>query len=113
MARCSNCVTEIRDENGYEWSPTSDVAADRRARHGAARRAFNSRVLATLFTHEYYVQSIGDADWRPSCRGSARTSPRTIDLDDDGRCLPLRSRPRHSSITSGTYDAVTQSASTR
>jgi hypothetical protein len=53
-----NCVTEIRDDSPYkfEWYPTNDVneTSARGIRH--LRRAFNSQVLATLYTHEYEMR---------------------------------------------------------
>jgi len=50
-----NSQTEIRDDGGYEWYPTSDVTSTtaRGIRH--LRRALNSMVLPTLFTHEFYL----------------------------------------------------------
>jgi len=59
-----NCVTEIRDDGSYEWFPTNDVTltSARGIRH--LRRAMNSMVLATLFTHEYYLEDISPANWR-------------------------------------------------
>lgn len=62
--RFFNCVTEIRDDNGYEWSPTPNV--DDTVGHGTRqlRRALDSRVLATLFTHEYYIADIPETNWR-------------------------------------------------
>ena len=58
-----NVVTEIRDENAYEWHPTSDVPAT--VGHGVAqlKRAFQGMYLPTLFTHEYYIQDISPASW--------------------------------------------------
>ena len=53
-----NCIVEIRDDGGYEWYPDNDVEATaaRGIRH--LRRSFNSMVLASLFTHEYYFDDI-------------------------------------------------------
>ena len=58
-----NVVTEIRDENAYEWYPTSDVPGT--VGHGVAqlKRAFQGMYLPTLFTHEYYIQAINAASW--------------------------------------------------
>jgi len=58
-----NCVTEIRDDAGYEWFPVADVAVsvDRGVRQ--LRRALASRAVATLFTHGYFVPPIPSASW--------------------------------------------------
>lgn len=58
-----NCVTEIRDDGGYEWYPSYDVfeTTARGIRH--LRRSINSMVLPTLFTHEYYLTDISDENW--------------------------------------------------
>lgn len=62
------CLTEIRDDGGYEWYPNNDVAptAARGIRH--LRRSLNSMVLSALFTHEYYFEQITTASWREILR---------------------------------------------
>ena len=59
-----NCVTEIRDDGGYEWFPDNNVTTTsaRGIRH--LRRALNSMVLTTLFTHEYHLVDISSDNWR-------------------------------------------------
>lgn len=59
-----NCLTEIRDDGGYEWYPDNNVTTTvaRGIRH--LRRSLNSMVLANLFTHEYFFASISTANWR-------------------------------------------------
>jgi hypothetical protein len=59
-----NCLTEIRDDGGYEWYPDNNVTTTvaRGIRH--LRRALNSMVLACLFTHEYYFAPISTTNWR-------------------------------------------------
>jgi hypothetical protein len=60
-----NCLTEIRDDGGYEWFPDNSVSstAARGIRH--LRRSFNSMVLASLFTHEQtWIANITPANWR-------------------------------------------------
>lgn len=59
-----NCLTEIRDDGGYEWYPDNNVVttAARGIRH--LRRSLNSMVLSSLFTHEYYFAPISTANWR-------------------------------------------------
>jgi hypothetical protein len=58
-----DCLIEISDDGGYEWYPSSDVSTTvaRGIRH--LRRSFNSMVLASLFTHEYYMTSISVSEW--------------------------------------------------
>ena len=99
-------MTEIRDENGYEWYPTNDVAAT--IRHGTAQvvRAFDSRVLATLFTHAYYIHDISSSNWRAILQGISANlagyGPISMTMDD--ACRYVRALTT-SGITSGTYDA--------
>lgn len=56
-------VTEIRDENGYEWAPNNNVAGT--INHGVnqLKRAMDGFYLPQLFTHEYYIQAITPANW--------------------------------------------------
>jgi hypothetical protein len=59
-----NCLTEIRDDGGYEWYPRNDQVGStvaRGVRH--LRRAINSMVLASLFTHENYIDQISPVNW--------------------------------------------------
>jgi hypothetical protein len=108
-----NCVTEIRDDNGYEWSPTSDVPST--IGHGTAQleRALDSRVLATLFTHEYYVQDIDATSWRAIMTGisSAIASYGPIYMTMDDACRYVRALAT-SSISASTYDAAGQTVRT-
>jgi hypothetical protein len=63
-------LTEIRDDGGYEWYPDNgDIATvtARGVRH--LRRALNSMVLPTLFTHEYRLANISTTDWRQILSG--------------------------------------------
>lgn len=56
-----NCVTEIRDDAGYEWYPDRGTTFEKMARGiRQLRRALNSMVLPTLFTHEPPI-SVNDA----------------------------------------------------
>jgi hypothetical protein len=63
-----NCLTEIRDDGGYEWYPDTDISSTvaRGVRH--LRRALNSMVLANLFTHEHFFQPISTGDLREIMR---------------------------------------------
>ena len=64
-----NCLTEIRDQNGYEWGPSNDVATSVTNGTQQLKRAFDSRVLGTLFTHEYNVEPIASAHWQAILQG--------------------------------------------
>ena len=55
-------LTEIRDE-GYEWYPTEDITTTTSRGVRILRRALNSMVLPTLFTHEYNLLMEPDS-WR-------------------------------------------------
>lgn len=59
-----NCVAEIRDDFGYEWSPDQGNVQSTIAR-GVRQltRSLNSMVLATLFTHFNYLD-FTEATWR-------------------------------------------------
>jgi len=61
--RFFNCVTEIRDDAGYEWYPDSDVAGSVGRGVRQTVRALDSKVLAALFTHEQFIQPLDPADW--------------------------------------------------
>jgi len=68
------CFTEINDD-GYDWSPSSiDGAVSRGIRQ--LRRCFNSMVLGTLVTHEYFFPWMTETSLR-SILNQIRT---TIDL---------------------------------
>lgn len=59
-----NCLTEIRDDGGYEWYPDNTVSTTvaRGIRH--LRRSLNSMVLSSLFTHERFFPPITSANFR-------------------------------------------------
>jgi hypothetical protein len=84
--RLHACVTEIRDEGGYEWYPTPQVSVttDRGLRQ--LRRALDSRVIATLFTHGYFVPPIGASRWQTILQtivaGVDHYAPRQMTMDD-------------------------------
>ncbi|MBQ3055383.1 MAG: hypothetical protein IJC88_04690 [Oscillospiraceae bacterium] len=68
--RLFNCVTEIRDVCGYEWSPTSNVEKTVRDGIRQITRALQSLVPAVFFTHESaWIQ---------------RMSPNTVKASFDG-----------------------------
>jgi hypothetical protein len=60
-----DCMTEIRDDGGYEWYPDNgDIngTVDRGTRH--LTRALNNFSLATLFTHEPFILDMTSDNWR-------------------------------------------------
>lgn len=62
--RFFNCVTEIRDNAGYEWAPDNNVEAT--VSHGITQltRALNSMALSVLFTHETdFIYKIKPENW--------------------------------------------------
>jgi len=61
--RFFNCVTEIRDDAGYEWYPNSNVEESIGRGVRQVSRALDSKVLAALFTHEQHIQPIASEDW--------------------------------------------------
>jgi uncharacterized protein GlcG (DUF336 family) len=63
-----NCITEIRDDGGYEWYPDNNIdsTAARGIRH--LKRASDSMVLSTLFTHEYYFETMSNSNFREIIR---------------------------------------------
>ena len=63
-----NCLTEIRDDGTYEWYPDNNVTTTtaRGIRH--LRRALNSMVLPSLFTHERYFGDITSTNFREILR---------------------------------------------
>jgi hypothetical protein len=62
-----NCLTEIRDDAGYEWAPDNDVEATVGRGIRQLSRAIKSRALAVLFTHETdYIYSITPENWDKS-----------------------------------------------
>jgi hypothetical protein len=62
------CLTEIRDDGGYEWYPDNNVVTTvaRGIRH--LRRSLNSMVLSVLFTHEEFYSTISSTNFREELR---------------------------------------------
>ena len=58
-----NVVTEIRDNAGYEWYPDNNVPVSIDRGTTQLKRAFDSMILATLFTHEQLIQPISPLNW--------------------------------------------------
>lgn len=62
--RLFNCVTEIRDDAGYEWAPDPDVAGTVGRGVRQLRRALDSMAPAVLFTHETdFIYRIPPEQW--------------------------------------------------
>jgi hypothetical protein len=58
-----NCLTEIRDDGGYEWFPDYHVSSTAARGIRQLRRSLNSMVLTTLFTHEEYIDQFTAETW--------------------------------------------------
>ncbi|MBK7710162.1 MAG: hypothetical protein IPJ37_03765 [Bacteroidales bacterium] len=59
-----NCLTEIRDDGTYEWYPDNNVTTTAAGSIRHLRRAINSMVLPSLFTHERYFGDITATNFR-------------------------------------------------
>jgi hypothetical protein len=65
-----DCVTEIRDDAGYEWKPDNDVAGTVARGVRQLRRALDSMALAVLFTHETdHIHKIQPDRWAAAIAG--------------------------------------------
>ena len=64
-----NCVTEIRDVTGYEWNPSTNVALTIERGTRQTKRALDSMVVASLFTHENNILPIPSTSWRAALEG--------------------------------------------
>jgi hypothetical protein len=77
--------TEIRDLGGYEWFPSNDVSQSVTRGVAQLKRALDSMALPTLFTHEYYLESITPANWNAILQGVtqgvAAYQPEYVTLD--------------------------------
>ena len=101
-----NCVTEIRDDAGYEWYPSAEpgVTIGRGVRQ--LERALDSRTLATLFTHGYFFPAIPGPSWRRILEdivaGVAGDAP--VQMTIDAACALVRGQ-HTSSIAAAEYGA--------
>ena len=102
-----NCMTEIRDDAGYEWYPNNDVQGSIGRGTRQLKRALESIVLPTLFTHEYYIQAIARDRWRTILQGIINNlqafNPFYVTMDY--ACQYLRAL-RTSKIANVSYDPV-------
>jgi hypothetical protein len=107
-----NCITEIRDDAGYEWYPDNDVQGSIGRGTRQTKRALDSMALPTLFTHGYYVDSITSENWRAILQGiTANLAPyNPIYVTLDYACQYLRAM-HTSDIVSSSYDPNTRQMS--
>ena len=85
--RFFNCLTEIRDDAGYEWAPDNDVQATVGRGVRQLKRALHAMALAVLFTHETdYIYRIRPENWEEELRliaeGIRGEDPVFMTLDD-------------------------------
>jgi hypothetical protein len=103
------CLTEIRDETGYEWAPDGDVAASAGRGLRQLRRAFDSFALPVLFTHETdYIYKIPPAAWEAQialiASGITDYRPIFVTLDEGVRRVRATKTSR---LESASFDPVT------
>lgn len=85
--RFFNCLTEVRDLGGYEWTPDGNAGSTIARGTAQLGRAINALALAVLFTHETdHLWNIPPATLRTELRGVARGiagwHPRFVTLDE-------------------------------
>jgi hypothetical protein len=105
-----NCVTEIRDDLGYEWTPNLNNVPYT-INHGTlqTKRALDAMAISTLFTHAFYVSGAPGgfvpANWRAILQGIttnlASYNPINVTMED--ACRYARAM-RTSDISSAIYD---------
>jgi hypothetical protein len=108
-----DCMTEIRDENGYEWYPNmGNVSAS--IGHGVAqvRRAWDAMTMGVLFTHGQYIDAQVAAspdNWRAILQGVlsglADYNPEIVTTDY--ACQYMRATVT-STLTGGSYNPATR-----
>ncbi len=108
-----NCVTEIRDDAGYEWYPSNDVDLSIGRGTRQSKRALDSMALATLFTHGQYVHPIKPKNWRAILQGiTENLAPyNPIYVTMDHACQYVRAM-HTSDIMASTYDTDTRQVTT-
>ncbi len=85
--RFFNCLTEIRDDAGYDWAPDNDVTATAERGVRQLRRALDGMALAVLFAHETdSIYAIRPEAWSAEiagvARGIDRYRPLFVTMDD-------------------------------
>ncbi len=111
--RFFNCVTEIRDNAGYEWYPSNDVPGSIDRGTQQLKRALDAMALPTLFSHGYYPEQITAQNWRDILAGITTnlTAYNMIPVTMDEACEFARNI-HISNISSITYDLDTRLLST-
>jgi hypothetical protein len=103
-----NLMTEIRDITGYEWQPSSDVAASVATGTAWLTRPIDGMELATLFSHEYMLPNNGvsSAAWSATMNGiAANLAPyNPIYISMDQACAYTRALST-SRLASASYDS--------
>jgi hypothetical protein len=107
--RFFNVFTEIRDNAGHEWYPDNDVEGSIRRGTAQLKRALDSMVIATLFTHEYYIHSITPSNWEAILAGIAANiapyQPVYVTMEEAARYARAMFT---SDIADGAYDPLSQ-----
>jgi hypothetical protein len=85
--RFFNCLTEIRDDAGYDWAPDNDVEATVGRGVRQLRRALDGMALAVLFAHETdHLYAIRPEAWSKEiarvAQGIVQYSPLYVTMDD-------------------------------
>jgi len=108
-----NCVTEIRDDAGYEWYPSNDIAGSVGRGTRQSKRSLDSMVLTTLFTHDQSISGITLENWRAILEGIttniAPYNPIYVTLDH--ACQYIRAT-HTSDIAGSSYDPVLRQLTT-
>jgi hypothetical protein len=109
------CVTEIRDDSACgEWCPDNNVADTVSRGTRQLKRALDSMALATLYTHEWYIEPIAQSsnqtpistnNWRAILQGITNNlaAYNLIYVTLDYACHYLRAT-RTSRIVASAYD---------
>ena len=112
--RFFNVVTEVRDDAGYEWYPEDNVEVSIRRGFNQVKRAFDSMVLATLFTHEYFISGMAPENWDATLAGLAERlapyGPIYVTYDHAARYARAL---RTSRLSEASYDAAANRLSIR
>ncbi len=82
-----NCITEIRDNAGYEWAPDNNNEASAGRGITQLRRALSSMCLGVLFTHEtdfIYLIDPKNWDWqlKTITKAVSEFNPLYLTIDD-------------------------------
>ena len=103
-----NIYSEVRDASGCaEWCPDNDVAGSISRATQMAKRALDSMVMTTIFTHEWYISPVSAANWQAILQGLANNlasyNPSYVTLDYASQYVRAT---RTSRLLSSGYDPV-------